>query len=282
MGKHYVPQEYLRGFASPGERTHVWMFDAQTSLWSHAAIKQVAQEGDYYPPEVESRLAHEVETPGHEALSVLRTGGQLSASQREALGYYVAVMVVRGPKKRRLGRELAPRALRSTIDELKDAVRQTQEKHDSPRVRELLADAERLEQKFRAALPTSVTELIQSPWPTSEVIAAVQGMIWRIVRVPNSAFLITSDSPAFFFEEYGLGTALAELAFPIDAKLALLGSHQGDRGGTFYLPGKPAVVKEVNRRIAAGAERFVFAPKKERWIETLALRRHPHLSRIGW
>jgi Protein of unknown function (DUF4238) len=282
MGKHYVPQEYLRGFASSGERTHVWMFNSQDHQWSHAAIKQVAQEGDYYPPDVESRLAQEVESPGHAALAVLRRGEELSSVEREQLGYYIAVMVVRGPRKRRLGNEMAPSVLKSTVEELRANLEAVKEEHDSPRIRTLLEEAGRLENKYRADMPKTVQEQIDSPWPSNDVIAAVQGMTWRFLRVPPPLFLITGDSPAFYFDSYGLGTEHAELTFPIDKGLVLHGSHQGDVGATFYLHGTRPLVKEVNKRLASGAERFVFSPKKEDWIQTLALRTKPFFSHIEW
>jgi hypothetical protein len=42
------------------------------------------------------------------------------------------------------------------------------------------------------------------------------------------------------------------------------------------------IAKEINRRVASGAERFVFSSVRARWIETLATRRNPFLSRIRW
>jgi len=258
------------------------MFDSKTRDWSEAAIKKVAQEGDYYDPDVETRLAQEVEGPGHAALGVLRRGDQLDRTQREQLGYYVAVMVMRGPRKRRLGNEMAPRVLKSTMEELRSNLTAIKEEHNSPRIEALLAEAARLEDKYRADMPSTVQEQIESPWPSGQVIAAVQGMAWRIMSAPAEMFFITGDSPAFYFETFGLGTELAELTFPIDTRLVLLGSYQGELGATLYLPGTKPILKEVNKRLAAGAERFVFSPKNQGWIETLAMRTKPFFSRIEW
>jgi hypothetical protein len=82
MGKHYVPQEYLRGFASSPERTHVWMFNKATSAWSHPAISKAAQKPDYYSPEAERDLHVMVERPANVALKVLRSGGTMDSEQR--------------------------------------------------------------------------------------------------------------------------------------------------------------------------------------------------------
>jgi hypothetical protein len=282
MGKHYVPQEYLRGFSADPERSNVWMFDKTSRAWSCAAIKQVAQTRDYYPADVEARLFAEVEGPGHLALTALRRGSVLIDSERESLAYYIAVLVMRGPRQRRRGRELVPVVLDTTISELRNELVELRTAENSDRITCLLSDIERIEQKYRVKTPSTVHEQIESPWPSTQVFTAIMRMTWRIVRIPSDRFLVTTDNPVYFFDSYGLGTDRAELSFPIDSHSALLGSHQGKAGATLTMVAKPTLVKEVNRRVTSGAERFVFSPRQEKWIETLSLRVDPYLSRIKW
>ncbi len=85
MGKHYVPQEYLRGFATPDDPDQIWMFDKATKQWSRAAIDKVAQQRDYFTPEVEARLTAEVENPANISLKKLRGDNAFSDSDRQAL-----------------------------------------------------------------------------------------------------------------------------------------------------------------------------------------------------
>jgi len=41
-------------------------------------------------------------------------------------------------------------------------------------------------------------------------------------------------------------------------------------------------VREFNRRIVSGAKRFIFSPVKAEWIELVANKTRPYLSRIRW
>jgi hypothetical protein len=41
-------------------------------------------------------------------------------------------------------------------------------------------------------------------------------------------------------------------------------------------------VKEINRREAAGAERFLFHHRDEGWLKTRGEKANPYLSRIKW
>ncbi|HYV97576.1 MAG TPA: DUF4238 domain-containing protein, partial [Gemmatimonadaceae bacterium] len=108
MGKHYVPQEYLRGFLTNRDRDQLWMYDRAEQEWSLAAIKHVAQQRDYYSPEVENELTAQVEVPGNAALRQLRASIDLDGPARMSLAVYISVMHTRGPRKRRKGREIAP------------------------------------------------------------------------------------------------------------------------------------------------------------------------------
>jgi hypothetical protein len=258
------------------------MFDKALGSWSCAAIKQVAQTKDYYPPETEARLANEVESPGHAALNTLRRGEQLTPQARDDLAYYVAVFMMRGPRKRRKALELVPSVLDTTVSDLRQELSDLRTDSNSGRIDHLLSEVERVERKYREELPSTVTEQVANPWPSNEVVALVRSMVWRVARMPRDRFLVTTDNPAFFFESYGVGTDRAEITFPIDSQTALLGSHQGQPGSTLFIGARALLAKEINRRVASGAERFIFSPRRATWIETLAIKSNPFLSRIEW
>ena len=44
MGKHYVPQKYLRGFSDPKDPSAIWMYDKKAARFTHASVEKVAQE----------------------------------------------------------------------------------------------------------------------------------------------------------------------------------------------------------------------------------------------
>ena len=270
------------GFATTPDRSHVWLFDKKTCRWSHAAIAKVAQEPDYYAPDVERRLAIEVEAPGHRALDRLRRGETLDSSGRDAFAYYLAAMIMRVPRRRRKGEELFPKVLQSSLADTRRELAELTTEDNSERVGAMLDVLERIERDYQRQTPAFIRRELAEPWPSARTVDAIRRMTWRLVDVPRSLFLFTTDNPSFFFDSVGVGTDQSELTVPLGSNLGLLGSYQGEPGAVYRATAKAALVKEINRRIASGAERFVFSPKKASWIETLALRLNPYLSRVQW
>lgn len=282
MGKHYVPQEYLRGFSSSGDRALIWMYDKRTGEWSNPAISRAAQERDYFPPEIEVELNRQIEGPGHKALRALRARRTLGSSQWPDLLLYIAVMLMRVPRKRRKGREAVPQVLESTMSRFRSEIESLRDSDNTDRVNSALDLLDRLEAQYAVAPPDTVEEQISSPWPSDKIAGAVGSMTWRLVSIPDSHYLVTSDNPAYFFESLGLGNAESELTFPVSPTLVLMGSRQGQPQTVLELTAKPMLVKEVNRRMVSGAERFVFAHKKALWVEVIASKPNPSLNRIRW
>ena len=64
MGRHYVPQRYLRNFEIPERPGFVWLHDKQSGKSHPAPIDKVAQSKGYYSPEVEETL-RQVEGPAN-------------------------------------------------------------------------------------------------------------------------------------------------------------------------------------------------------------------------
>lgn len=88
MGHYYVPQRYLRNFSIPGRPGEVWMFDKKTGMSRQAAIKAVAQQAGFYPPEVEEQLDRRVEQPGHAVIDKLLREQRISDEDRVDLSIY--------------------------------------------------------------------------------------------------------------------------------------------------------------------------------------------------
>lgn len=284
MGKHYVPQRYLRRFAVPGDESLIWMYDKVARRWSDrpVAINKVAQERDYYPDDVEKQLTTLVERPGNNAIETFCSRSHFRPEHRSALSVYMAVMTMRGPRKRRESAERFPEVLESTMARLRSEAEEAAGEVDAGALARFLAELDRLEEKYREGIPDPIAEQVRSPWPSAAVVAAVERMTWRFVPAPAGDFYLTSDNPAFYFGAYGLGSPKAELTFPVSADLALLGSHQGPPGSTLLVTPRPALVREINRRTATGAERFIFTGYREWWIEVVANKKYPYLSRIAW
>ena len=137
--------------------------------------------------------------------------------------------------------------------------------------------------KFRAEPPKDVTDRVRSPWPSEDVFNLVVQKTWRLVIATGSDCFVTSDSPAFFFEGFGLGHPQSELTIPLCPTLALMADWQGERFGTTVCAVRPKIVREVNRRIISNAERLVFSHRQPpSWLAKVAAKTRPYLSRIGW
>lgn len=282
MGKHYVPQEYLRGFSADASQSIVWMFDKQTGRWQEAAISKVAQQRGYFSDDVEAQLNELVEGPGHLALRVLRSGKMPDSDMGGDLLSYIAVMMMRVPKRRRHALSIVPGSIDRVISRTREELSSLRSADTETRVAELLQELNRVEPLVRAEVSPEIRSQIESPWPSKKILAGVHSMCWRLVTVPESSPLITCDNPAFYFSVYGIGSVESELTFPISPQLALMGSRQGPAGEVIVLREKRPIAKEITRRIAVGAERFIFAPRPFSWVPKIALRSETDLNRIQW
>jgi hypothetical protein len=274
----------LKGFESRSEPGAIWTYDKRLRRFRRIPIKVVAQEADYYDPDTERELSESVEGPAHATLAKLRSRSNVSSDDRIRLALYMATMIKRVPRHRRKALELMPSALSDTIGEVRAQIEQLAKSSDVDQklVARRLAEVERAHEKLSRETPVAVRDQIRSPWPSKRIVTAVHDMTWRIVVTNESTCFLTSDNPAYFFEGYGLGKPEAELTFPLASDMALLASWQGPRGSLSVVTAKSALVKEVNRRVASGAERFVFYHERRQWIATLADRPSPFLNRILW
>jgi hypothetical protein len=284
MGHHYVPQEYLRGFADPENSDKIWMYDKQSCQFTHASIKSVAQEKLYYSETTERQLSELVEGPAHQVLKKLRLRYKIDNSERIRLAIYVGTMLMRVPRRRRKAFQMLPGILEETINNISNQVDQwARTTTVGPElISRRYSELEQASMKFMTKPPAKIIEMIRTPWPTLKEMACLSNMTWRIVSSESDEFFVTSDNPAYFFEAYGLGNPQSELTFALASDLMLFASWQGAHHETIFTKTTSAIKREANRRIASGAERFVFCRAQEDWVAKIANKQMPYLSRIQW
>jgi hypothetical protein len=283
MGHHYVPQKYLRGFAEKGNLNAIWMYDKKLHQFTNPGIKSVAQESGFYNDDVEQQLNELVEKPANKVFDKLRNQERITETDRIHLSVYIATMLIRVPKRRAEAYLLIPSVFEKTITNVRTLIQEwgqiTQNKDLFER---RLLEVEAAEKKLRNETPDFLVEQIRQPWASEEMISAIYTMTWRIACSPTSDFFITSDNPAYFFKAYGIATPKSELTFPISTDLALFANWQGEQNTVIYVQARPAVVREANKRLMSGAERFVFSNRQEEWIAKISDKPNPYLSRIQW
>ncbi|MCC6241800.1 MAG: DUF4238 domain-containing protein [Gemmatimonadaceae bacterium] len=282
MGKHYVPQAYLRGFEIESSPGLIWMYDKRTQSWTDAPIKRVAQSASYYSDDVEQQLNALVEIPGNRALHALRGGTIPDPRTGGDLLTYIAVMMMRVPRKRTMARALVPSVIEHVLQQTRQDLESLRSNETDARVTELLAEVDRTGLVYRKEGINVLQANIEDPWPSEQTLHGVHSMCWRLVFSPTDSPLITCDSPAFYFSAWGIGSEESELTFPISPRMSLVGNRVGNPGEVSSVRVGRPIAKEINKRIAVGAERFIFAPFPFSWVAKLAKRTERELSRILW
>ena len=284
MGQHYVPQHYLRCFATPDTPDHIWMYDKNSKEFKKLPIQKVAQSKRFYSEEDERALSENIEQPAQAPLEQLRKGQPIDDRGRRAVTVYLESMIKRGPHTRNSMLKIAPQAK----DKLLARIRGNPELLASLALmcnltqEEVLHGVEQWEQKFDSEPLSERDDLIRRQWSSLVVLDCIFSMTWRVVRADDSHYFITGDNPVFFDEGYGLKPPDGEFSFPLSSDVSLHGSWQGPLGGLFFDRAKPEHVKEIGRRVISSAERFVFCHEKASWVPEVAKKPKIRLTRIQW
>jgi hypothetical protein len=288
VGNHYVPRQYLRGFAADEAARTIWMFDKSTMEFGErpVAIGKVAQRSGYYSPEDEVALNDLVERPGNLVLKKLRENPDLlardlSQEERAHFSFYIATMLSRVPHKRNVAATLLPDALDTVVDSFKDEYSRFSWKFgvgDLER-QSVYEEAERIRERLKSDTPSDMVLQLECPWPMNTWIEAIFSSHWYFVAANENVEFVTTDNPFFYFGCFGVGSGKAEFTFPISTRRALFGTNvpcREKRGAKSM----PALVRESNRRLISAATRFVFASEPHSWVRTVASKRKPYLSRV--
>jgi hypothetical protein len=245
-------------------------------------ISKVVQSPDYYSSETETVLTRDVENPGNDAMRRLLQGEPLSSLQRDHLSVYIAVMLVRGPYRRRRAHEMYPQALAETIAGVRSDIVAAASAADATSVAPLLAQIEEIAQRWAITPPPKVEAMLREPWPYPRMADAIEDMAWRVLESSGPCYFITSDNPVFFHRDLGLGLPESELCFPLSTTRALHACRQGLRDSLTFVKAPQQLVKEVNRRLASTTERLAFCHEKESWLPQVLSKKHPYLPTISW
>lgn len=281
MGQHYIPQHYLRHFATPEAPDKIWMYDKCSKEFKRLPIKNVAQSSGFYSEEDERALSERIEGPAQGPLDLLRNSQRVGVKGRRAVAVYLDSMLKRGPRNRRKMIEKAPETKNELLSEIRGNPEFEASRFNSSQ-EELLQTIDQWEQKFDNRPLSMKDELIRRQWSSPAVIACIFSMTWRVIKADDAHHFLTSDTPVFFHEGYGLKHPYAEFSFPLSSDVALHGSWQGPRAGILFDKAWPALVKEVDRRVAYMAERFVFYYQNANWVPKVADKQRPELNRISW
>ncbi len=281
MGHHYIPRAYLKGFTESGSDRFLWLYDKDTDRFSRASVDKVAQQRGFYSQEVESELNRIIEAPAHGVLGKLRRGETINDENRSHLAIYIGTMMWRVPHIRQERLKRWPKEIGKVLNQKRKQLKEMGRRVgvDSAAVNRRLQEVDAAQEKFEEEVPQQVIDHFRIPWPSEKIVGYIYNMTWRFGTSSGPSFYITSDNPAFILS--GLGKPESELSFPISSDLALYGSWQGQKG-SFLFDAPQKLVKEVNRRVASVATRFLFYRECRGWVALLARKPNPYLNRIRW
>jgi hypothetical protein len=285
MGYHYVPQHYLRRFADPAAPKSIWLYDKKGGKARRVPILKVAQSRGFYTSDQERKLGQLIEGPANLVILKLLAQQSLTDDERLKLAFFIATMLKRVPYRRRKTYEnIVPPVLQKTIaDARTDLVRAAHANAADPLVLSYqLAQISAFEEKLKVELPDQIHDAVRSPWPTPKVVIALYDLAWRVVATDDSVHYLTSDNPAFFFEQFGVGKEESELTFPLSSSVCLHASKQGPKGGLTFLEAGQWFVDEMNHRVVSTTERTAFYHQNAGWVESLLTNGVPQLNRIQW
>lgn len=110
-----------------------------------------------------------------------------------------------------------------------------------------------------------------APDRSPQVVVKIKGIIWRFLTFDAQPVFLTCDNPVFYFTCIGIGNPKSEITFPISSHIVLWATWRTDLP-MGYLPATKKAVKEINRRTANNATRYVFHCKEETWILPFVLK----------
>lgn len=281
---HYVPEFYLAGFTPSGSRDDfLYVHDLKAKKEWRQRPRAAACEKDFYRVDVEGVPADAVEQDLAKleglcaaALARVLADRTLPTGETlEALVGFITLLVVRTPSFREIyvrnARHLVRSQARFAIGH-PEAFKAFQE--DMAKEGKTLPDGV-TQESLLAFLEDESRYTIEIPqlWVIKNLLDMFQGLYpviahrtWSLVEATEDDF-ICSDNPASLVATsdrvgpfFGFGIRDTEITFPLDRRLALVGTFDGESRVT--QAGK-LEVGFLNRRTLDSAHRFAYSAKEE-------------------
>jgi hypothetical protein len=278
MGKHYLPQAYLKGFEND-ER--LWAYDRVEERSFRSQAKSVANETNMYSDELEGVLAARIEDPAKLAIDKARARQSIDEDDRRALATYAVCLWKRVPGARVRVAAALPEVGENVRNELHRQLET--ELAAKPHLAELAAsrraEINHYVERYVNERADEIWQLTLQEGQSAAVIDAMLAMDWRFLISTDEQFL-TCDNPVYFHRHEGIGNAESELTIPLSSGVALWATRQRQVNPAQYLVASRQAVLEINRRTAASATRYVFAASDSPWILPFVCKTGHRLTRL--
>jgi len=281
MGDHYIPQFYLKGFAETPESELIWVYRKGEEDAFKTAIHNIAQENRFYSRSIERYLAEKVEWPATGVIQKIRDLNALTHEDKVTFSKYMMTLWKRVPQQKKWVNDKAPEIMNPVFERIEKELIEFGNQYPSK-----IGIVEKGRKELKELRVTKEDEFIYEIWlenippdKTPQSVEVLSQMTWRFLIAPNGQYFITSDNPLFFFHWMGIGKERSEVTFPITKDIVLWATWRIDIGEGFF-PTNSQIVKEVNRRTASNLAQYLFSPRSDSWIRTLADKSKFKLNRI--
>lgn len=270
MGDHYLPQHYLKGFAT-NER--FWVHDLELGKSRPGQPKTEANVNGLWPGELEKHLAQKIEGPAIDIINRIRQRQPVEADEKVVLATYLLTMWKRVPAAReRMANHIPDVAdgIRADYFQLVD--------HSAARDELTVEAATASKELIAAHLEIAIANKPDYYWhytlrdgATPRMMDALRAMDWTFLVSDSDPFL-TCDDPLFFFTQMGVGRDASELSIPLSTTITLLAHRQGEQRQQFRAARHSTVV-QLNRRTAFNARRFMYSEMPLEWALKIGARK---------
>ena len=296
---HYVPRFYLEGF-TVGDPAMLWVYDKETGGKRQASTRDAGIEKHYHSitradgtrdsETIEAAFA-DFESDTASGLRAIRAGAMLNNDDRGLVASFMAVQLARVP----LARRNTETILRATAEMIGRPMIESQLVGPADQQWET---TKRMLQWFkdRGLPPLSAEDVIVKIKPEATLAGLLQAgklaqlfyeMSWAIVPANGRYSFVTSDNPVVYGPAspgppVGLASPSAVVVFPLSSTLCLFANWQPGRG-QWNVPRRKvseARVVALNKRIVAGAQRFVYSDQDSDGLSRLVERHRGSAPRV--
>lgn len=269
MGKHIDPKFYLNGFAKK-DTCFLYRYEKGIKIPKLLPIKIVAQERGFYSNKIETHLAENIERPANKVLRKIRNQESISDEEKRILSEYIFVFYKRVPAAKQRFQAAVPKI----ANELKN-----QFSRSFDNLKQKNPDKSDIYEKRRSETERILKDLEENPsieiWqntlPIKSKIATyyLNRMTWTFLTCEEPDIFLTNDNPVFMHEHLGINKSVSELTFPVSSNVTLFATWWRIKDLS-YVEANSQLVREMNRRIAKRADRYIYSNSKKEWIMTLA------------
>lgn len=291
---HYLPQFYLHNFVQNNEKGTFWVYykgekeprpqtPINTGVEKH--LYNVKRSDGSINDSIEKELFSPIEGDvGPIIKKLIDTKVRLKDKDFDCLFLFISLMATRIPRSIQAVRELGEAISMYMLKDLTNQPDEIQKLLDEARREGVLEDDMTVDaiqnhlNEFESRLKITFDKKYAtglSLFASGAVFRELINMNWCLCRAPSNMYFITSDCPLVCFvlnddgsAQFGGGFRLpnAEVTFPLSPTKCL---YLDRRHKHQYRAISKSFLKEINKRTAWAAERFIISHTKNKYVRRL-------------